>query len=1467
MGSGQSGYCCVTRETPSKEHLANRPQYASTEPIEANGSFLSPEVRAMLARGVEDTGLEVGEDGDDEADTMAEEEESARSVYATSMYPRGPRAHRVGSPYETGHDSATIDSARTLYAEDFDFLVEHGRQYCGDYFLPIDQTEQTRQYVIHQVFLKVFDLELTTVPLDNPRYILDVGTGIGEWAIGMAEKYPQCEVFGTDIAPIQPTAQVPFNVEFHIENAEEEWIRPANTVDLVHFRNMEGAFSNWPFVYSQAFACLKPGGWIEVVDWEDLFADRNFLSFFPEGSAPRTLIGAVLEAAALAGKPHDSRHLVVGGGGMLAEAGFVDVRETVYDLGIGSRESSSYGKFWLFSIVTGIEAACLRLLTRYLGWDAAEVRSLCDKVARETRTVADDSARVGSFVVKLRVVVARKPAVPGQWSARTLNETAEVVSGYNSGDDSTIGGRTIPDLLFRFREHTMCLSTVDDSVPLDCLTASSTMALDPSSGFAAAEAVANLAAAADDAAALPIFDVQRVELVFSITVDFVAGAAANNVLVLALANGRILRIDLYKPDDIDDIDLPATKKQHQHEAGGGAAIRKLFLDPTASHLLICTAQGDNYYLHSQSRSPRPLARLRGVVVEAVAWSPALPTSSTREILIGAADGNVYEAFIETANEFYRKEDKYVKLLHRVPDGGPVTGLWVDSVPVPPSASGGGGGKQDVRRVLIATQSRLCHFVGKVGRGHDGSASIYSRLFEGEQPVVHELSRTSAAAASMLVVSPDAQERPGFSSREDEVAERAFAWLSSHGVYHGKLLVDGGGAELGNKVFAEAKLLPRAQLASPEGAGRRQVSTEYIDAIALTQWHVICLIGPRVVVANRLTGSIVYDQTILDPGQKAIGLCVDLQKSTFWVFTPRTIFEIVPRNEDRDIWKIMLQMQQFDAALEYAHTLAQRDAVAIASGDYLVSKRQYGDAAGVYGKSSKPFEEVALTFIDNDQPDALRTYLLTRLGTYKKSSIMQRVMIAAWLVEVFMAKLNSLDDTIVTGAELSDTLNTTQSKEQLDAVRAEFQDFVNRHKSDLDRKTVYDVISSHGREEELLLYANAVNDYNYVLSYWVQRERWPEALGVLKRQTDAEVFYRYSSVLMTHTATELVEVLMRQSNLKPRNLIPAMLEYDRNYKGPLAQNQAIRYLQYVVNQLGSTDSAVHNTLVSIYASHPSKDESALLSYLESQGDEPRFDPDFALRLCIQNRRVLSCARIYTGMGQYVQAVNLALAHDEVELASIIADRPMSNPALRKKLWLAVAKKVISQQSGGSIKTAIEFLKRCDLLKIEDLIPFFPDFVVIDDFKDEICAALEDYSRNIDALRREMDESSQTAANIKVDIAALDRRYAIVEPGERCYACGLPLLSRQFFVFPCQHAFHSDCLGRRVLEQSGAAKARRIRECQVQISKGLVGGEKREAMIAELDALVASACILCSEYAIRRVDEPFVKKGDDMDEWGL
>ncbi|PGG99797.1 hypothetical protein AJ79_08419 [Helicocarpus griseus UAMH5409] len=967
------------------------------------------------------------------------------------------------------------------------------------------------------------------------------------------------------------------------------------------------------------------------------------------------------------------------------------------------------------------------------------------------------------------------------------------------------------------------------------------MALDGSSGYVAASSLAKLA----DTAA-PIFNVERVQLKFSIAADFVAAQVANNVLILALASGRLLRIDLDNAEDIDgeifpsaltlpdrrscllklainpllqriDIDLP----KKSSEIG---LIRRMFLDPTASHLIITTTLGENYYLHTQSRQPKALPRLKGVSIECIAWNPSLPTASTREILVGATDGNVYEVYIEPLSEFYRRDERYVTSVFKIV-GSAATGIWVGSVL----------GKPDHRSILVSSYGRVFYFMGRAGKhGKEGGGSIYADLFHKEDPLVHELTALHASAPSLLAMRPDI---PEDNYGEVETTGNQFAWLSSQGVFYGTVPAY---PEPGDRIFDRAKLLPRSALPASESArGGRKMIQDPIQGMTMTQWHILTLVEGRIVAVNRLDGEIVYDQAVLEPGQGTLGLVSDQKKNTYWLFAGKEIFEIAANDEDRDIWQVFLKDQQFEAALRYARDSAQKDAVATASGDYLAKKGQYLEAAAVWGKSSKSFEEVCLTFLDMGEQDALRKYLLTQLSTYKKSATMQRTMIASWLVEVFMSKLNSLDDTIATKAELVEGANAGETKDTLDDVRAEFQDFVTKYKADLDAKTVYEIVGSHGREEELLYFATTTNDYNFVLSYWIQREKWGEALNVLKKQTNPDVFYKYSSVLMAHAATDLVDILMRQIDLDPQKLIPALLSYNKATKVPLGQNQAVRYLNFIIANHPDPSAAVHNTLISIHASHPSSSEAALLTYLSSQpSSPPPYDADFALRLCIQHNRVQSCVHIYTTMGQYLQAVELALKHDDIELAAYVADLPEGNDKLRKKLWLLVAEKKI-RQPGTGIKDAIEFLRRCELLRIEDLIPFFPDFVVVDDFKDEICTALEDYSRHIDSLRQEMDNSAHTAEQIRSEIAALDTRYAIVEPGEKCWICSLPVLSRQFFVFPCQHAFHSDCLGKKVLEAAGSGKRKRIRDLQIEMGKETNPGARREKVIRDLDGLIAEA----------------------------
>lgn len=144
---------------------------------------------------------------------------------------------------------------------------------------------------------------------------------------------------------------------------------------------------------------------------------------------------------------------------------------------------------------------------------------------------------------------------------------------------------------------------------------------------------------------------------------------------------------------------------------------------------------------------------------------------------------------------------------------------------------------------------------------------------------------------------------------DEISsDDAYAWLSGAGIYHGKLLVSPPTSDLGIQVFSESKLFARSSL--PEGAGE-------ITSILLTHFHLIVLCGNTVYAFNRYDESLVLQETIPETPSNILGLVCDPKKSTYWVFTTTSIFEILATDEDRDVWKIMLADKSFDGALRYA----------------------------------------------------------------------------------------------------------------------------------------------------------------------------------------------------------------------------------------------------------------------------------------------------------------------------------------------------------------------------------------------------------------------------------------------------------------------------------------------------------------------------------------------------------------------
>ena len=136
------------------------------------------------------------------------------------------------------------------------------KYHAGKYILPNDSDEQERMDIMYHAFRLSTGDKLFYAPIAAPTAILDVGTGTGIWAIDVADAYPAAEVVATDLSPIQPY-YVPPNLQFEIEDADEEWtFKPK--FDLVHMRLLnDTSFKDWWHIYRQAFKVLKPGGWVK----------------------------------------------------------------------------------------------------------------------------------------------------------------------------------------------------------------------------------------------------------------------------------------------------------------------------------------------------------------------------------------------------------------------------------------------------------------------------------------------------------------------------------------------------------------------------------------------------------------------------------------------------------------------------------------------------------------------------------------------------------------------------------------------------------------------------------------------------------------------------------------------------------------------------------------------------------------------------------------------------------------------------------------------------------------------------------------------------------------------------------------------------------------------------------------------------------------------------------------------------
>jgi len=902
----------------------------------------------------------------------------------------------------------------------------------------------------------------------------------------------------------------------------------------------------------------------------------------------------------------------------------------------------------------------------------------------------------------------------------------------------------------------------------------------------------------------------------------------SNLMVMALPNCRILRWRTIGGQEPEEIEI---------SRGGQKAddISRLFLDPHGHHLLICMRLGDVYYLHSRSQRPKRLSSWnrqgKGGTVEAVAFDKhQVSENLSKSVLVGTSDGEIYEAVLDSSGK-----DRPLMLLYTLEERVKICALHLVVDP-------GGSGNPEGQRIFVlaatASPTRLYSFLGG-----PTLEALFADCREQGRENFSELG--SSPLAELHCFTPQSQGQ----------GHSLFALLTERGIYHGSLQFSST-QQFSTEVIVEPRLMPYG-----EGAMGQSVPL----SLNISEFHFLLLYHDSLRVLSRISGELV--QTLpLKPTQQVIGLVRDVARdgsgAGLWLYSERCLYQVNIHDEGRDVWRLYLNKalagdeRKFQNALETAKTDTQRSTVQEQQALFYFGNGDYERAARYFALAEhRPFEEIALRFLGSGQEAALVIFLEEKLKQKQmapnKDKVQQK-MLSTWITQLYLQRFIYMD---------------SSDAEAIDEAHRRFTRFLEENRDTLDKATTYQLLSGHGRADDLLLFAMLIGDYERVVAHHVAIGNVEEALETLDAAPFDAVrglFYKFSSVFMETIPKKTVAVWKAKPDLHPTKLIPALVRYNQRQKaaaeGDLSfrssgggllddTNYAIDFLEHCVENQPNLDKAIHNYLVLLHAQ--GVDEEPLLAFLE-RGERDTFDLEYALRVCTQHNQQAACVRIYSAMELYEEAVQLALQVD-VELAKTNADRP-KEAEVRKRLWLVIAKHTIESQS--DTQQAMHILKECPLLKIEDILPFFRDFVTIDDFKTKIVESLEEYDAKIDKLKAQMDEHTQSAKGIHKEIEQLQERKFTVPSSEVCALSGRPILSGPFYVFPSNYAYLADELTGHVLPHLEAKKQARVEELQVWLTSTDTPAADRLVYQAEFDNLIAAECPLTGNIMIESIDRSLV-----------
>ncbi|KAI9480860.1 MAG: S-adenosyl-L-methionine-dependent methyltransferase [Benjaminiella poitrasii] len=199
-----------------------------------------------------------------------------------------------------------------------------------------DEREYDRQLRQHYVLKHVLNGNIhVPIATDKSITILDSACGAGFWTLDMARSYPNAQVIGLDAFQTEDSKQtngyanatiwVP-NIVYKYGDLTTHLSLPDNYLDVIFQRDTMSIMPHerWPFLLDELIRIAKPGGYIELVEYDFNIRD------------PGPVLALVNEWYKIAStsvgvNPRETMQLK----SMLLSAGFQNIQEKVISIPIG----------------------------------------------------------------------------------------------------------------------------------------------------------------------------------------------------------------------------------------------------------------------------------------------------------------------------------------------------------------------------------------------------------------------------------------------------------------------------------------------------------------------------------------------------------------------------------------------------------------------------------------------------------------------------------------------------------------------------------------------------------------------------------------------------------------------------------------------------------------------------------------------------------------------------------------------------------------------------------------------------------------------------------------------------------------------------------------------------------------------------------------------------------------------------